>query len=226
MAYQFPRCIGALSCKYRNAGTLVQEGAGQAAHTGNHAPAPANWGAADDTLTRQGVMVGSPRGHGICKGLASAWVIAFVSNIREATAADEFEEYFTNFLRFQATYIKDYGKHIDTHLNQFAKIGMPTMLRPYFQDKALDRVVADGHVFRSGHLHARWAAYLSVWSHDIAIGSLHGSSGPFYIFEPNTGLLGYDSAKPFADDVNGYLDDRRTSKGKPLTEPFKMWCYI
>jgi hypothetical protein len=224
MAFAFPKCDPELSCKYRNKGTLAEETEGSKAHTGNHAPAPSKWGwdknnLQDDTLSRQG-------GHGICKGLASAWVIAFVSEVREATDAKEFETYFTNFLRFQGTYIKDYGKHIEGHLNQFAKLGMPTMLRPYFEGKDLERVTADGQHFRTGHLHALWAAYLSVWGHDIAVGSLHGSTGPFYILEPNTGLLGYHAATAFADDLNGYLDARRTKKGKPLTANFKMWCYI
>jgi len=226
MAFTFPKCSNDLTCKYQNKGTLQQEQAGLAPHTGNHAPAPANWGAQDDTLSRQGVTPGSPRGHGICKGLASAWVVAFMSGVQETFKPDKFESYFTNVLRFQATYIKDYGKHIDSHLNQIAKIGQPLMLRPYFEGKELARVTADGQHFRDGHLHARWAAYLSVWKHDIAIGSLHGSTGPFYILEPNTGLMGYHSALDFASDLNGYLDARRASKGKPLTEKFKMWCYI
>ena len=140
-----------------------------------------------------------------------------------------FEAYYTNFLRYQATMIKDYqatkpdspqGKHIDTHLKVLEKFGMKTTLREYkiFQ--------LDTFTERDGHLHAKWAAYVSVWHHDIALGGSHGSSGPFYIVEPNTGLLGYAYAEPFVKDLNEYISSRRTKKGLPQTEKAGFWVYI
>jgi hypothetical protein len=125
--------------------------------------------------------------------------------------------------------IKDYkpmrpdsprGKDIETHLKVFERLGVGTNLRLYKKFRAPNFSVQDGH------LHARWATYCSVWHHDIAFGGGHGSSGPFYIVEPNTGLLGYSSSDPFIADLNDYIAGRRTRKNKPANEPAGFWVYF
>lgn len=206
----FDRAVPSMSRRYQDKKT----------HGGNHAPSVADWFKNDDTLDRQGKSKKSPNGHGICKGVASSWVIAFMSDVRQATDASQFEDYYANFLRYQATMIKDFGKHIDSHLAQLSKIGMGTTLREYKIFKKADFTIRDGH------LHAKWAAYLSVWHHDIAIGSSHGSTGPFYIVEPNTGLLGYSSPDGFVSDLNDYISSRRKKKTLPPTEEAGYWMYI
>lgn len=188
-------------------------------HLANHAPLKEDWFADDDTLERQGQEKDRKKGHGICKGVSTAWVVAFMSGVRDATAPDLFNTYYKNYLRFQATMIKDYGDHIPQHLEQFAKIGMPTTLREYrvFEKEAFE--------IRDGHMHAQWAAYCSVWHHDIAFGSSHGSTGPYYIVEPNTGLLGYTSCSPFLSDLNKYIEKRRSDKNLDGAKA-GFWVYI
>jgi hypothetical protein len=207
----FENCTPSLTCKYTDKKT----------HGGNHAPSVADWFKDnDDTLSRQGKSKKSPNGHGICKGTASAWVIAFLSGEIEASDPKLYEAYYTNFLRYQATMIKDSGKHIDTHLEVLERIGLKTTLRP------LKAFSAATFTVRDGHMHARWATYASVWHHDIAFGGSHGSSGPFYIVEPNTGLLGYSGSELFIKDLNAYISERRTKKGLPETTEAAYWVYI
>lgn len=185
-------------------------------HGGNHAPAASNWWAGDDTLSRQGVGPGKPKGHGICKGVASSWVIAFLNGSTEATDPHTYESYYTNFLRFQATMIKDFGKHIDSHISKFSDLHMDTNIKVANKIEVVDfheKLIPNG----------RWAAYISVWKHDIAIGGKWGADGTLYINEPNTGLLGYSKKSHFFDDLNKYMSKRRQSKHLSPTEKAGFW---
>jgi hypothetical protein len=209
----FPNADPALSCRYQDKKT----------HGGNHAPSVADWWKNDDTLDRQGVSPGKPNGHGICKGTASSWVIAFLNNVPEASDPKLYEKYYTDFLRYQATMIKDAGKHIDSHVAQFKKLGVDTNIVQVKQFQAASFKKSD---MPSG----RWGAYISVWSHDIAIGGTKGggvviTGGKFYICEPNTGLLGYTSRTTMLSDLDAYMAARRASKQKPATEPAGFWVY-
>jgi hypothetical protein len=106
-------------------------------------------------------------------------VIAFLNNVPDASDTSLFHSYFTNFLRFQGTYIKDYGKHIDSHLVQLIKLGMTdpgVRLIKQFESTT----ISENQVVRY-----TWGAYVSVWKHDIAFGY---RGGKFYIMEPNFGL--------------------------------------
>lgn len=198
-----------LSARYKN----------KAVHGGNHAPSAADWWKNDDTLDRQGVSPSRPNGHGICKGVASTWVIEFLNTVSEATSARRYEQYYTNFLRFQATMVKDYGKHIDSHVARFAEKGLDTGIVEVKQIATVKLTDADVPA------HGRWGAYISCWHHDIAIGGLWGTSGKAYINEPNTGLLGYEDLATALGDLDTYLDYRRNRKKKPATEPAKFWIY-
>jgi hypothetical protein len=188
-------------------------------HGGNHAPSVADWFKNDDTLDRQGVSPGRPNGHGICKGIASSWVIAFLNNVADATDPKRYETYYTNFLRFQATMVKDFGGHIDAHADQFKKIGMGAGIKEIKQASIVK--LGDSDVPGAG----RWGAYISCWHHDIAAGGLWGMGSKLYINEPNTGLLGYDDKTKFLADLDAYLNHRRNRKRKPATEPAGFWIY-
>ncbi|WP_292943213.1 hypothetical protein [Novosphingobium sp.] len=197
-----------LSCRYKN----------KATHGGNHAPSVADWFKNDDTLDRQGVSQGKPNGHGICKGTASSWVIAFLNGVRDSYTANTYEEFYTNFLRYQATMVKDFGKHIDSHVAQFKKLGVETNIKEYKSIKVVNLTKSD---IPDG----RWGAYISCWHHDIACGGTWGTTGNSYICQPNTGLLGYTNYLTMLSDLGTYLDSRRSSKSKPATEPAGFWIY-
>lgn len=205
---RFTKCKPSLSRKYQN----------KQMHGGNHAPSVADWFRNDDTLDRQGISAGKPNGHGICKGVASAWVIAFLNGVREATDSSLFEQYYTDFLRYQATMIKDFGKHIDSHVAQLNKLDLKPNVKEYKNFQAPSLRAED---IPNG----RWGIYMSVWQHDIAAGGTWGTGGKQYIVEPNTGLLGYDSITDFLHDLNEYIDSRRTKKNKQSTDPAGFWIY-
>lgn len=193
-------------------GKLVNKGI----HGGNHAPATADWWAGDDTLSRQGVGPGKPKGHGICKGVASSWVIAFLNSSVEATDPKKYENFYTNFLRFQATMIKDFGKHIDSHVSKFSDLHIDTNINVANKIEIInfeEKLIPNG----------RWAAYISVWGHDIAIGGKWGANSTLYINEPNTGLLGYSKKNDFFTDLNEYMRKRRQSKGLGPAEKAGFW---
>ncbi len=171
-------------------------------HGGNHAPSSDEWWDDDDTLDRQGVDLRRPRGHGICKGIASSWVMAFLNGENAATNPAQYESYFANVLRYQATFTKDYGGHIDGHIEQMKALNLPPNVKVV---KQIDLENFTEDVIPNG----RWAAYVSVWKHDIAIGGKWGAESTLYINEPNTGLLGYKNKAHFFEDLNRYIAHRR-----------------
>ncbi|MEK6236944.1 MAG: hypothetical protein N2C14_19725, partial [Planctomycetales bacterium] len=75
----------------------------------------------------------------------------------------------------------------------------------------------------------KWAAYMSVWHHDIAIGGVWGSGGKLYINEPNTGVHGYGGKTGnanFLSDLNAYVQSRRDGKTTVAnTDPAHYWFY-
>ncbi len=174
----------------------------------NNPPDQADWGGQDDTLTRQG-------GHGICKGLATAWVIAFLNGVEGASDLDQFPAYFLNVLKFQGTYIKDYGKHIDSHLIQMAKFGFRSGLRRIKEIKPTSLRASDLVGYN-------WGCYASVWKHDVAFGR---RSGKFYIMEPNFGLFRYQDQSTFLLDANELIEARRARKHKGPNDSVGLWFY-
>lgn len=215
----FGKATPSLTAKFQN----------KAIHGGNHAPSAADWFGGDDTLDRQGVMADSPRGHGICKGVASSWVIALINDVDDATNAATYESYYTNFLRFQATMIKDAGGHINSHVASLSEMNVDPNIQ-HIETKDISRF-SSGDIPKTGR---RWGAYISVWGHDIAIGSDCGksknpfksrSSDAFFINEPNTGLLGYQNKNDFIFDLNEYLAARRVKKKKNMNATGAFWFY-
>jgi hypothetical protein len=155
------------------------------------------------------------QGHGICKGLTTAWVIAFLNGVDETSNPGTFGEWFTGIAKFQGTYIKDAGGHIDQHLQLIEKTGMLTGVR-------VDHVVSVTSLSATNFPRTTpWAAYCSIWQHDIGFAA--DGRGHFYIMEPNDGLYVYDSESKFIADANGYVGDRRTAKGKTNGESFGLW---
>jgi hypothetical protein len=211
---RFPHAVPELSARYKH----------NHIHGGNHAPSVADWFKNDDTLDRQGVSHGRPNGHGICKGVASSWVIAFLNKVEESIDPARFEQFYTDFLRFQATMVKDFGKHIDSHVAQFSKLGIETHIHEVAK-KQLVTVGAKDCPSERGMFGHRWAAYISVWHHDIAMGARAGSHRTYFILEPNTGLLGYRDRSDFFEDLNDYIADRRKGKSLASNAPAGFWFY-
>lgn len=173
----------------------------------NKPPTIADWGVGDDTLDRQG-------GHGICKGLATAWVIALVNGVADARSPALFSRYFNEVLRFQGTYIKDYGKHMDTHVAQLSKMGSDPNVRLIKK--------SDLRTIQSGDLPSgNWGAYISIWQHDIAIGSYNND---FFIMDPNCGLLGYNRWT-FLQGIQSLIEGRRARKHKGPMDTIGVWFY-
>ncbi len=209
----FARRDPALSCPFTEAGIE--------AHGGNHAPSAADWFRNDDTLDRQGVDRRRPNGHGICKGVSSSWVMAFLNGVAEAVDPRRYERYYTDFLRYQATMVKDFGKHIDSHVAQFSKLGVSTNITQVSKFERVNLSESDVPGF------GRWAAYISCWHHDIAIGGTWGTGSKLYINEPNTGLHGYSVKARFFSDLNEYIAARRADPRKNLAAnaPAGYWLY-
>ncbi|MEK6239767.1 MAG: hypothetical protein N2C14_34025, partial [Planctomycetales bacterium] len=133
-----------LTCTYslkRSSTTQLKHGVfkvGSAGkHDGNHAPRQHEWFTGDDTLATQGASTAKPRAHGICKGVASSWVIAFLNGVPEATDPAKYEQYYMNFLRFQATFIKDFGKHLDMHVAKLSEYSMDPNIKPIHVNKPI-----------------------------------------------------------------------------------------
>lgn len=157
------------------------------------------------------------QGHGICKGLASTWVIAFLNDVEESFNPEKFEDWFTGFAKFQGTYIKDSGGHIDKHLAQIEESGVYTGV---IVEKAITRTKLSSDDFPKNH---PWAAYCSIWKHDIAFGYMGEHSGNYYIMEPNDGLYIYDDEHKFLEDANGYIEERRSLKKKKPEDSLGLW---
>jgi hypothetical protein len=174
----------------------------------NHPPEADAWGTKDDTLSRQG-------GHGICKGLATAWVIAFLNQVSESSDVNAFGSYFRNVLQFQGTYIKDFGKHIDSHLVQMIKMKVDTGVHQVkqYETTNLETTQLPGHT---------WGAYLSVWKHDIAMGYRRPN---YYIMEPNFGLFVYGDKANFVNDGRRLIEARRARKHKGQDAKIGVWMY-
>lgn len=174
----------------------------------NAPPDAADWGTQDDTLQRQG-------GHGICKGLATAWVIGLLNGVNECSDVVSFANYFHQVLRFQGTYIKDFGRHMDSHLVQLSKMKASAGLRLISQVRRPSLVAGDLVGYN-------WGAYASVWKHDIGFGR---RAGRFYIMEPNFGLFRYDNQGNFLTDTNLLIEARRNRKHKGPGDEIGLWFY-
>jgi hypothetical protein len=186
MGNNFHNCVEILTRRWQD----------KALHGGNKAPK--DWWAGDHTLQ-------SKAGRGICKGIASGWVTAFLNQVPESVDAERFEQYYKEFLRFQATFITDYGRHIGGHLDRMAALSVPSNIQ-------VANVVRGENVELTHIPAGRWAAYVRVWRHDIALGGTWGHTGRFYIVEPNQGLFGYTFCPSWMDDVNSYIRYRQMEK--------------
>jgi len=174
----------------------------------NKPPKAAKWGTADDTLVRQG-------GHGICKGLATAWVIALLSDVREARDKAKFAKYFKEVLRFQGTYIKDFGGHMDAHVTQLKKMSADPGVRLLKKTEPKTLEMGD---LPSGN----WGAYVSVWKHDVAFGA---HTGTYFIMDPNCGLIGFSNKWKFIQGAQSLIEGRRKRKNKAPEDTIGIWFF-
>ncbi|MGI3900408.1 MAG: hypothetical protein ACRYGP_23685 [Janthinobacterium lividum] len=154
------------------------------------------------------------QGHGICKGLASSWVIAFLNRVSEASDAKRFAEWF-EIARLHGTEIKNAGGHIDQHI---AKIEAANVMTGVNVQSRIDASTVAEAQFPK----APWATYCSIWKHDIAFGA-DSVSGRFYIMEPNDGLAIYKDRETFLADLKAYIEDRRKVKGKQPNETIGLY---
>ena len=205
----FPNANPELSSRYRN----------KATHGGNRTPSAADWVKNDDTLDRLAASSTNPDAQEIGKGIASTWVVAFLNGVPETTDPALYEDYYTDFLRYQATMVQDFGEHIDSHVARFEKLGMPTGIK---QIKQFDAArLAEADVAATG----RWACYISVGRHGIACGGTLGTDARLYINEPDTGLLGYDGKAGFFPDLDDCISGRRAKEHLPPTDAARFWMY-
>jgi len=174
----------------------------------NNPPPVASWGTADDTLVRQA-------GHGICKGLATAWVIALLSGQKEAHEKGSFRKYFTEVLKFQGTYIKDFGQHMDGHVKQLKKMSADPGVR-------LLKKITPKTLEMSDVPSGNWGAYVSVWKHDVAFGSYNNK---YYVMDPNCGLIGFSNKWKFVAGAQSLVEGRRTRKNKGPDDTIGIWFY-
>ena len=154
------------------------------------------------------------QGHGICKGLASSWVIAFLNGVSEASDAKRFAEWF-EIARLHGTEIKNAGGHIDQHV---AKIEAANVMTGVKVQSRIDVSTVEEAQFPQ----APWATYCSIWKHDIAFGA-DSVSGRFYIMEPNDGLAIYKDRVTFLADLKAYVEDRRRVKGKQPNDTMGLY---
>jgi hypothetical protein len=171
--------------------------------------APGGIGGVDEDVQNRLGAVGAPqmvdRRHGICCGITLTWIIGFCHNRDDAKNPTKFSSYFTNVLRFQGAYLKDFKGNV-TALDTLDGISAQGLAKGA-AGKCIPIEFGRGIRFPS----ARWAAYLGVWHHAIGVGWTFGS---WCIMDPNAGLFCYENADGFLHDLNQLCEARRVRKGE------------
>jgi flagellar motility protein MotE (MotC chaperone) len=179
-----------------------------------------------------------PIGHGICSGISFSWVLDFINCIPSATDPDGYEDNFNRKLRFDAGKIKwlndtfkndndkllsilvnpnnrnDTGltSGIDPNIDMDPKVTLSKLFK--FDQSLVKSDSKTKYPFDKNLIPSepgKWAAYVSVWGHAIAIGG-DPMLSTFYINEPNTGLLVYRNEKSFLEDLDNYTQYRAEKK--------------
>lgn len=142
------------------------------------------------------------RKHGICCGIAVAWIVGVCHKREDAINTTHFKDYFDNVLRFQGAYVKDFKGNAGAmdDLQGIHPLGLKKAASGSTTDDAL------AGLFPSS---GAWAAYLSLYHHAVGIGC---SSSRYLIMEPNAGLFKYKSKSAFITDVKQLCQVRRAKK--------------
>lgn len=156
----------------------------------------------------------TPEQSGICKGLVSAWIIAFLHGDEGARDVTKFKNYFVKVLRFHGSFVSDYSKptgyQIENIYSKMSELGVNPGLKLHadFSTPKLE-------VEQIPH-HAAWGAYVNVWEH--AIGLACDDRGNYWIMDPNYGLYVYADVKFFLQDANQLIANRRTHKRNKMVK--------
>ncbi|TQV78688.1 hypothetical protein FKG94_11705 [Exilibacterium tricleocarpae] len=137
------------------------------------------------------------RMQGVCCGISTAWMAAFLGGNADATNHGSFGDFF-QVMRFQGAYGKFYGDrpwHQETLLNSFG-LGPLTATQMTFSQSA-------NIPFQRFALRSRWVGYVFTCEHVIAIGKARDSN--FFIMDPNAGLFEYTRQDQFRADLGEYL---------------------
>lgn len=151
---------------------------------------------------------------GICSGITSAWVIGCLNGYPDATSTDKFKDYFTNVLRFQGAYMKDFdpkGK-TDDFVAQLAKIGFAAGIKMDKLEKV--RNVASGGVLPAS---GNWACYAAVFGHAVGVAA---SGSNWYLMDPNYGLFVYNTREKMTMDLQRVVDERASDDSKKASLRF------
>jgi hypothetical protein len=154
--------------------------------------------------------------HGICCGISATWIVGFVNGVEEARDTAKFKDYFNNVLRFQGAYIKESHEDIEKDLDKMQDCFAHDVKKVDFQ---YSRATTLKDKFPNKD---RWAAYLSIFGHAVAIGRY---ANQYYAMDPNHGLFVYNDVDTIAGDVKEFVHYRRDKKNEDKNSQFKVWFY-
>ena len=161
------------------------------------------------------------RRHGICCGISATWLVGLVNEVEGSYRTSKFKEYFDNVLRFQGAYIKQSHQDVEQDLDALQGCFTHNVKKFDFQFSRATNIKSR---FPTGK--TKWAAYLSIWGHAIAIGRRDNS---YYAMDPNLGLFVYEGGgtaeTAVLDDLQEYVEKRRLKKGQAQDAQFKIWFY-
>jgi len=173
--------------------------------------APGGEGGVDEDvqyrLGAPGAAAKLDRKHGICCGIAIAWIVGLCHAYKDATNTSTFYPYFINQLRFQGAYLKDNKGSVNS-IDDLDGIHPHGLVRVRNGRCAVNALSA---MYPSG----TWAAYLGIWHHAVGIGALdrgRSRSKRYFIMDPNGGLFKYRNKADFTADVMALCEARRTRK--------------
>jgi hypothetical protein len=157
------------------------------------------------------------RVQGICCGITAAWMTALLGGEKAAHETTNFEDLFTNRLRFQGAYVKDHAPNSSSVALLLSGFGLSNS---NVSNSSI--ILTPTNIASSLPKGSSWAGYVSAYAHAIGIGH---KSGRFLIMEPNGGLFKYKSESKFADDLKTFLLARRDRKAAGENATMKVYFY-
>ncbi len=151
---------------------------------------------------------------GICAGITTSWVIAFLNanKNKEAQDAAKFKDFFLNMLRFQGAYMQE-EQSWDTIDKLAAKMVINGQTIKRVEPLRLNKsdLPTEGW----------WAAYVSFRGHAVGIGKY---SGRYHIMEPNFGLFTYANEDDLVSDFRQLQTQCRNAFNIDFTR--KIACHF
>jgi hypothetical protein len=174
---------------------------------------------AGDQKSSANVVAGSNKGRvqGICCGITAAWMTALLGGEKAAHETTNFEDLFTNRLRFQGAYVKDHAPNSSSVALLLSGFGLSNTNASNSSVSMTPTNVASSLPKGS-----TWAGYVSAYQHAIGIGH---KSGRYLIMEPNGGLFKYKSKSKFVSDLTTFLLARRDRKAAGHNANMKVYFY-